>query len=157
VKWRGPRRLTAVHDGAREALLPILRTGSLARWRQLDVCCPNQHRLMQVLAAGNAGLVVVAERQASSSYVPDDAAPRTMDSVNRARHVRRHRADPVVYQLDQLGTYYLTDHRGRKPYEHLVPAQCRCRQADVPVAWLRQQIAEGKRRAVWIGTDAVLG
>lgn len=98
---RGPFILGQSSADARDALQPILqaaaRGGSrLSKWRVLDVCCVRQHRLLQVVQAGSAGLVVVAEMRSSHSYTPEEAPPHTEEAVERSVTTTRHRAEPGV-------------------------------------------------------------
>ncbi|MFG1855012.1 hypothetical protein ACGFJT_24480 [Actinomadura geliboluensis] len=105
------------------AFRPLLATGRLARYRVLDVACPNGHRLAQIIATPR-GPVICSRSEA----VTLDHTGRPIGWQRRAVH------DVIPLDLWPRPTY---------------TAQCRCRTARLTVPWLRAQLDTGTHRAVW--------
>ncbi len=124
-----------------EELRPLLQSGArLSRFRRLDVACPCSHRLAEVLRT-TAGDVMLG-RTRSSELVPilvelrEDGA-----DLEGAIDVDRSRGRLVAVRLHEA------------PDEGAVEVQCECSTARLPVTWLREQIASGRRRIVWAETE----
>lgn len=130
--------LTSAPEAAREALRPLLRGARLSRFRLLDIACPDQHRFAQVVRTAS-GPLVLGMGQAVRGYSVTEgeigSGRRLVASV--AEH--RHRAQPVTYLLPRLHAAYR------------VEVQCTCRRAEIPVEWIREQLAAGRKRVVWRG------
>jgi len=134
-----PFSLTSAPAEDRAILAPLLRTGRLAPYRLLDVICPNDHRLAQVLTTTSGPLVVGWTRAFRGYSVDGFPGPPRRDQPRVFE--RRHRGQPVIYLLARL----LED----EPVD--VTVQCRCRQRDLPAQWMADQIAAGGGRVVWDG------
>jgi hypothetical protein len=132
----GAWSVTSESAEARQILAPLLRTGRLSRFRLLDVACPNDDRLAQVVRTAKGPLVLGKTRAVRGySVTDDDAEPAARVVVNAVE--RLHRQQHVIYLLDRL------------PPQAGIELQCRCRVRTVPVVWLREQITAHRSRAQW--------
>jgi len=118
---------------AAEALRPILTAGRPERFRLLRVVCPDQHRLLTVYRTSE-GPVCVGE------------AGVDWDSISRPGTRRESRRVDVFRMLDELSAYRAL---GLPTTDPAVKVECRCRSADIPLAWIEEQISTRRPRVVW--------
>jgi hypothetical protein len=119
-------------------------------FRALVIVCQSDHQLIEVFRSGDCHVLLgmvpelaqvsggEVQRKWISSHGesnPDPFAPQQQADVRRRSRVQR-----AVY----------LDHFARDAF----PAQCECSGATVPVAWIRQQMAAGRRRAVAVSHSA---
>ncbi len=153
-----PRSLVQHHPDAVEAMVPLLRVGNLARFRLLDVLCPRYHRLAQVLQT-SVGPVIYAKGQRSEGWgvVTGEIYDGTREVLDMDWSYR-HRGDKVVYRLEALLQNNAESREfirkngltNATPHQSQASVQCRCTRADIPAAWIAEQIASGTRRTIWI-------
>lgn len=135
---------------AATALRPILAAGRLSRFRVLDVACPKNHRIAEVVRTGS-GLVVTGkspekyveiERVGGDDEGPDpDGVWRSISwEVDFQRTNLSSRAVQACLFLDSL----LAEGRIGS-----VAMQCRCRTVYLDGAWLTEKIGAGRRRVVF--------
>ena len=120
------------HDPARyprDALRPILAANALARYRLIDVACPRNHRLLEVISA--------APRQVVVWQPADEQIVDTVDAAAPTRTIRRYPARAASFV--PLRSY---------------DAWCRCGGMEVDGTWLMQQIQADRRRVVVADPDA---
>ncbi len=101
-----------------------------SRLRSFDVVCPADHRLLEVFIIGRLGPLVLGQRP---RYESEPDAP-----VNGQHHAKS-RERSIAKLLAEMRD---TDE---------VQTQCVCREGRIPVGWLRQQMSNNRRRAVWTG------
>jgi hypothetical protein len=120
---------------AEAALRPLLRTGRLSRLRVTWAVCPEGCGLAEVFRSPAGLLAVAAPVVVFLGELPDPPSPFVPAPINSVdepiRMVRGQTFDPRQYDGPALS------------------ARCKCREALVPLAWLAEQVAVGRGRAVW--------
>jgi hypothetical protein len=101
-----------------------------SKLRQLVVVCPADHLLLEVFPTSDGPLVIARQRR----HEPSPGSP----VYGPHRYVSRARA--VTTMLAGLGD------------QQTLTAECGCREAPVPVGWLRARLA-GKNRRVMFRAD----
>jgi hypothetical protein len=125
--WRDPRdvpELAAVLDA-------IQRGAKRSKLRVLDVACAHDHRLIEVFTTP-AGPVALGRCR----------EPETVD--------------PWAAPGEKQVGWFSRNSLGALPLalavrSDTIAAQCRCREALIPVGWLLDQLAGDTRRTRWIG------
>lgn len=129
-----------------DELVPLLRGGQLSRYRLLDIACPNDHRLGQILHTPRGPLFIGRRAKVEFDVIQWEAEGDGGEL--EVAHVG-HRSD--VYGAFIADCYELAEHRAQQ--EELgtaaVDVQCRCRSTYIPILWLRDQLDAHRRRVVW--------
>lgn len=118
------RPVSAVPELA-AVLLAIRRGAHRSEFRTLDVACQSSHRLLEVFTTA-AGPVVYARGRHGTGQ-PAESSTAYRDSRSEFKAVRLAEA----------------------PDDYDIFVQCRCREELIPVRWIVEQLAAGRRRVVW--------
>jgi hypothetical protein len=95
--------------------------------RMLDIICSNNHRLAEVFGAGNRAVLLVGEREAA-----------------------------LLQELPERSSEPFFPGGLPDEADLTVLASCRCRRAAMPVRWIKEQLAQGKKR-VCVGPRTLKG
>ena len=110
-------------DPDRPELLAILRERRLAKARVLDVACPSQHRIAQVVKI-SMGLLWIGEVAALTG---NPASPKAVHGALRCFLI----------------------HPEKAAGDGELEGECRCRSWPIPTTWIADQLSAGRPRVVF--------
>ncbi len=136
-----PWALTSRDEVAAEAVAPVLGRGRSARWRLLDVRCPDgRHRLAQVFTT-TIGPVLVGTGPLVHGWGIE--ATEEFRPALEVETGQRHRGEVVVQSVEQLRTL----RRDGVWHEPAVLLQERCGRYRVTLDWLERHLEQSTQVA----------